>query len=86
VADFRKLSNGFLIAPQRGTPPEPPEGYERMHGEQYVFAPIMTICKYRERRLVKRGGCCGGTLEKFWCLLKKTYVSRYFCKECKDAE
>ena len=85
MVSFRKLSNGFLVAPQRGDPPDPPEGYERMHGEQYVFAPIMPACKYRERRLIKKTTCCGGQSERFFCLKNSTFVSRYFCAECTDA-
>ena len=86
MVDFRELPNGYLAAPQRGEPPEPPKGYERLYGERFVFAPILTNCEYRERKIVKRGGCCGGTLEKFFCALKSTFVSRYFCMECKDAK
>ena len=83
MAEFRELSNGFLVAPQRGDPPEPPEGYERLTGEQYVFAPILPSCEYREKRLIRRG-CCGGTSERFYCHKTNTFVSRYFCVGCME--
>ena len=83
MVSFRKLSNGFLIAPQRGLPPNPPEGYENVHGEDFVFAPILPDCEGRERRTFKRG-CCGA-VEKFYCQKNQTYVSRYKCEGCKDA-
>ena len=77
---FRELPNKFLVAPVRGKPPEPPEGYETLVGEQFVFAPIMPICSYREKRTIQRG-CCGAT-EKIHCDKEKQYVTRYHCSQC----
>ena len=81
---FRKLQNGYLIAPRRGTIPEPPEGYEAAFGDPFVLLPILTLCKFRERRIVKRS-CCEPT-ERIFCLKQQTYATRLQCQGCKDAE
>lgn len=82
---YRYLGNGYMAAPRRGEPPPPPEGYEPIAGDPFVFAPIMRKCEFRERKIIQGSGCCQGLTEKFYCHKNNTYVSRYFCVGCKDA-
>ena len=77
---FRQLPNGYLMAPQRGIPPEPPEGYERAAGEPFMFLPILPECSYREMRAIHRE-CCG-TVTKILCNDRNEFVTRLDCKEC----
>lgn len=81
---FRELPNGYLVAPHRGDSPKPPEGYELAYGEQYVFAPILLDCEYRQVRTVTHG-CCGKK-QKIYCNDKKTYIGRKRCSECANAK
>ena len=80
---FRKLENGYLIAPRRGIVPIPPEGYEVAFGDPFVFLPKLDFCEYRERRIIKRA-CCGNT-ERLFCKGKDSYVTRVQCQECMHA-
>jgi len=84
LTQFRKLENGFLIAPRRGETPMPPEGYEVAFGDPYVFLPILIKCKYREKRIIKRS-CCE-PMERIFCGKQQAFATRLQCQECKDAE
>jgi len=81
--DFRELPNGILAAPRRGNPPEPPEGYQRKEGDDYLFEIIIDDCEHREEKTVK-SGCCGSSL-KIYCNRDDLYVKRLICKECENA-
>jgi len=77
---LRLLSNGFLIAPQRGRPPECPEGYE-IYGNPFIFAPKLEECKYRGVKTIE--GCCGKGRYTY-CLLKEKRITRLTCVECDE--
>ena len=83
MPQFRKVSNGFLVAPHRGVPPEPPEGYERYLGQNFVFAPKVEPCDFRDR-VMKKSGCCGSK-ETITCKRDNKIITLNICKECKDA-
>jgi len=82
MSQFRKIQNGYLIAPRRGPTPTPPEGYEIASGDPYVFLPKLAICEFREKRFIKRS-CCG-SVERLFCKNKDTFVTRLQCQECKN--
>ena len=82
MTDFRKLANGYLIAPHRGYPPTPPEGYEAAYGDPYVFLPKLPDCPHRDKKLIPRS-CCGGVIERLYCVLTAEYKKRTDCAECK---
>lgn len=84
ATQFRKVDNGYLIAPRRGEIPTPPEGYEVAFGDPFVFLPLLKKCKHRDRRIIKRS-CCGPT-ERLFCIQKESYITRLQCQECTSAE
>jgi hypothetical protein len=86
---FRKLPDGTLFVPQRGTPPEAPEGYEAVAGNPYTFVKKMPACKYRgEEKLAK--SCCGGRTAYMTCSLdpakKPQRILRVVCNRCDKYE
>jgi len=83
MSSFRRIQNGYLIAPRRGVIPTPPEGYEVAHGDPYVFLPKLPECSLREKRLIKRS-CCG-TTERLYCKNREEFTTRLNCQECKNA-
>ena len=68
------------MAPQRGIPPEAPEGYEQAPGEPFMFLPILPDCRYRELRVVHRK-CCGN-ITRMVCQDRGIFVTRLDCMEC----
>ena len=84
MTQFRKLQNGYLIAPRRGGTPVPPEGYEIAFGDPYVFLPILVNCKHREKRIVRKS-CCG-SVERIFCKKLDSFTTRQNCQECLHAE
>jgi hypothetical protein len=82
--NFRKLENGYLIAPRRGVPPPPPEGYETAYGDKFVFLPVLSACVYREKKIIKRS-CCD-PVERLFCIHHDTFVTRLRCQGCTDAK
>ena len=78
---LKYLDNGFIVAPHRGRPPIPPEGYESLQGDPFVFAPILHDCIHREFKDVHRK-CCGGDSRRIYCNYKNEYINRLVCKEC----
>ena len=80
MADFRTLPNGYKIAPQRGTPPPAPEGYEMLESEPYVYVPTIPDCKDREIRDIKRS-CCSSK-QVIVCHKFDKFVIRLRCAEC----
>lgn len=79
---FRKLENGYLIAPRRGEAPPPPEGYEAAFGDPFVFLPKLNDCKYRGSRIIKRS-CCD-PIQKLTCSLNgsEEFTTRLKCQGC----
>ena len=77
---MRKLSNGYLIAPRRGSPPVPPDGYEQIPGDPYSFRPLIPECEYREIQ-PPRSYCCGQS-DKLFCKAASKRVIRITCVEC----
>lgn len=83
MTQFRKISNGFLIAPRRGEIPTPPDGYEVAVGDPFVFLPVLPNCDYRERRIIQRS-CCGA-MERVFCNKIHEFTTRTGCQECKNS-
>ena len=84
MTQFRRLDNGYLIAPKRGTPPVPPDGYEAAYGDPFVFLPSMPECADREKRVIKRS-CCD-PIQRLFCKLEQQFVTRLHCQGCDNHE
>jgi len=80
---MRQLPNGILIAPKRGRPPEIPEGYERYHGDPFIFAPKLSRCLHREIKQPESRCCNQATSMR--CSLFGKRVSRFICMRCDDS-
>ena len=80
---LRKLANGILIAPTRGKPPIPPEGYEPDAGNPYILRPKLLPCVHREMKqpTIK---CCNNAVWMY-CQIFKKRVSRATCMGCDEA-
>ena len=84
----RMTSEGYLLFPHRGPPPELP-GYEPIDNQHlYVLQPILYPCTLRERRKIDKFNKAKGTFcckkQVNWCLKQNKIVLRLECKECKD--
>ena len=84
MTQFRKIQDGYIIAPRRGGKPTPPEGYEVAFGDPYVFLPILLPCIQREKRIIRQS-CCGES-ERLYCLTRDSYVTRLICQECANED
>ena len=80
---MRELGNGNIAFPQRGNPPDCPDGYEPT-SNPFVFAPILESCKYRvkEKRF---SPCCGERLLTI-CTKKGLPTNGKACIKCKELE
>jgi hypothetical protein len=84
---FMPGPNGTLIAPSRGVPPVPPEGYKRSSSNEWVFEPILPYCESRELRKKYARGCnaCGSNPLQIFCLKDNSFVIPQICKKCPHA-
>lgn len=76
---------GTLIAPKRGKPPLPPDGYIATKGDPFVFEPILKPCPKRESRKRYENGCipCGqSNPNQLFCTIEEKYVIPQICKKC----
>ena len=73
---FRKVNNETMVAPRRGQPPAPPEGYEPDPSDPYTFLLKMPPCEDREERIQKRS-CCD--IKIYWCKFLNVPVKRWSC-------
>lgn len=78
--NFRLLSNGDMFAPQRGIPPQPPEGYCQDSKNLFLYHPILDECNYRTafREILGCGKLDIGT----HCDLFIKVVTGADCKDC----
>lgn len=77
---LRKLDNGDLIAPERGSPPEIPKGYCRDLGNPYVFHILLGECEHRFQ--VEEKLPCGRIDSIMECDLFNKAVSHLDCQKC----
>ncbi len=75
---LRKVGD-YLISPARGKP-KPPEGYEFVRGEKFVFQLCIDPCDKREYRKHTKG-CCASARFPF-CLVLGMKMTRQQCKDC----
>lgn len=79
---WRKGPDGSLMAPRRGSPPIPPEGYEPSPGNPYVVRLKLKDCQYRVFTPFKKGPCCGGRTGTVQCTFYKKPITRLGCYDC----
>lgn len=77
---FREMPGGFLAAPTRGVPPLPPDGYEPVPGNDFLFMIALPYCKYRVSKIEWKS-CCGN-VAKLHCIRKSINITRLDCKGC----
>jgi len=86
IVQWRHGPNGMLMAPRRGQPPVPPEGYEQVPGDAYSIQPKIVACKHRSEQLSEKK-CCGGTHKMLTrCDAMDQTVSRAICIACKGRD
>lgn len=76
---WREQQDGTLVAPQRGEPPECPDGYES--DGAYQCKPVLPECGHRSL-IQESGGCCGNDSVKLVCDVIDKSVTRLLCKNC----
>lgn len=79
---YRLTANGTLFAPERGHPPEVPDGYIRDPKDLFHFLPILIQCdnRFEERRKM---GCCDDVSIELHCkVIKGRLVNQGLCFQC----
>jgi len=76
----RQISDGTLVFPPRGVPPDVPEGYERDINNPYVMRIKIEECQYSAPAEFA-GGCCG-LKQVIVCTKYKTRTDRLNCSNC----
>ena len=79
---WRSLPNGDKFAPQKGVPPEPPEGYCIDSKNPFLAHPILKACQYRF--IAKETLSCGKVLGIIECShpSKNNIVNQLICFRC----
>lgn len=79
---WRPGPDGTLMAPRRGPPPTPPEGYRTRPGNPYIVEPILVDCDHRYFKQFAKP-CCGGKTGSTWCKSFDKAVLNKDCQGCK---
>lgn len=81
MINFRKQADGSLIAPSRGRPPDPPEGYVRDLQNSFRFIPVLIDCKYRTQKEKPNCGNCKNMLYPY-CSRNGKFINAEDCLKC----
>lgn len=77
---FRRIGE-VLMAPRKGQPPIPPEGYEALPFNKFMYVLKIPSCIYRSYS-IKKSSCCD--YEVMNCSIKNKIVTRSTCHECNE--
>jgi hypothetical protein len=77
---WRKLKNGDMFAPHRGTVPTPPKGYVRDSRNPHLVHPDIRNCEHRF--IFKEQLSCGKIEKIIECSLKNLNVTQLECFTC----
>lgn len=82
MTNWRPGPDGTLMAPRRGPPPTPPEGYKARAGNPYVAEPVLVECDHRYfKKFLKP--CCSGKNGTTWCKNFDKAIINADCQNCK---
>jgi hypothetical protein len=76
---WRRLPNGTLAAPRRGTPPPAPVGYQATR-DPFVAVPILKVCEHRFETTETLS--CGKILKIIECSYFNKNVETMTCFKC----